>query len=66
MTCDGKQSFLTFGLADSTSKRSNNRHAGFRLQPYRCRECGSWHIGSSIGRRQTRGGHMTVVEPEAA
>lgn len=65
--CEGKQSFLTFGLADATAKRSNNRHSGFRLQPYRCRDCGSWHVGSSIGRRETRQGYLRVIDtPEAA
>lgn len=64
----GKERFLTFGLADAVAKRSNNRHAGFRMQPYRCNECGgSWHIGSSIGRRQTKNGYLRVVDaPEAA
>lgn len=66
MSCEGKNSFLTFGLADAVARRSNNVHAGFKLQPYRCRECGSWHVGSSMGRRKTREGSMRVIEPEAA
>ncbi|HZQ44463.1 MAG TPA: hypothetical protein VFA99_14505 [Acidobacteriaceae bacterium] len=61
MSC-GKERFLTFGMADRVARLARNRHDQVKLQPYRCRECGAWHIGSSVGRRETRRGHMTVIE----
>lgn len=64
MSC-GKEAFLTFGLADRVAKMARNRREGSRLQPYRCRECGAWHVGSSLGRRETRQGYMRVVDSAA-
>jgi hypothetical protein len=63
--CQGKERFLTFGLADAVSKRSRNAHAGVKLHPYRCGDCGGWHIGSTIGRGKTRNGYLRVVEDAA-
>lgn len=65
MSC-GKEPFLTFGLADRVAKLSRGRHDKAKLHPYRCRECGNFHIGSSIGKRITRGGYFRVMDPEAA
>src|SRR5689334_22400806 len=58
----GKERFLTFAMADRVARLSRNRHDQVKLQPYRCKDCGGYHIGSSLGRRATKNGDLTVVE----
>jgi len=58
----GKERFLTFALAERVAKLARNRHDQVKLQPYRCAECGAFHIGSSIGPSRARRGRLTVLE----
>lgn len=45
--CDGKERFLTFALAERITKlRRHNAKLG--RQVYRCRECGGYHMGTSL------------------
>lgn len=53
--CAGKERFTTFGMAEVVAKRSNTRHAGYRLHAYRCGDCGGFHVGSSVGHGKGRG-----------
>jgi hypothetical protein len=49
--CDGKERFLTFALAERIAGRVGRRHKGhMRPQVYRC-QCGSYHVGSTVGGR---------------
>ena len=63
--CVGKERFTTFALAERVSKR--RRREGTKRGPYRCRECGGYHIGSSLGAEReprVRGeSYFTVLEP---
>lgn len=65
MTCDGKERFTTFAFAERVSKL--RRRQGTKRQPYKCGECGSFHIGSHLGDKPRRGGsYFAVLEPEPA
>jgi hypothetical protein len=44
--CDGKASFDSPDLAREVAKRTRDIHG--RLMTYRCRYCGSWHIGNHL------------------
>lgn len=66
MICDGKERFTTFSLADMVARK--RRRQGTKRQPYKCGECGAFHIGSHLGDRQRprRDGYFAVLEPELA
>ncbi len=50
-SCDGKERFLTRGLADRIAGRMARRHKGSaRPQAYACRGCGCFHVGNSMGK----------------
>jgi hypothetical protein len=49
-SCDGKESFLTRGLAERVAGRMARRHKGMRAHAYQCRGCGCYHVGSTIGK----------------
>lgn len=42
--CEGKQHYLTRALANKIVKRN-----GKPLEPYKCKFCGTWHLGQSFG-----------------
>ena len=50
MTCAGKECFANYALAERIAKLSANRHAGHKMRAYRCPECGSFHVGTLLGR----------------
>lgn len=50
--CTGKAAFSTREDANRAIKRAKTIHA--RRQPYRCQDCGKWHIGSDTHGRQDR------------
>lgn len=54
--CDGKQRFPTKTAAQAQARTSRTRHSGGdrRLQPYPCRHCRGYHVGSSQAPRQQR------------
>lgn len=64
MTCDGKERFTTFAFAGMVAKR--RRRQGTKRQPYRCGECGGFHIGSHLGDRPREGNRFVVLDPEPA
>lgn len=46
--CTGKQKFLTFERAKKSASRSSRAKGreGEHYQPYRCRQCQAFHVGS--------------------
>ena len=64
MTCEGKECFGSFALAERIAKLSNMRHTGYRLQAYKCR-CGSFHVGSSIARTHNPRRRFYVLDEAA-
>lgn len=64
MICDGKERFTTFAMAAMVSKK--RRLQGTKRQPYKCGECGGFHIGSHLGERERRGAGFMVLEAEPA
>ena len=48
-TCEGKAKFESAALAHEvlTRKQRKARH-GRRMKTYRCKVCGSWHIGEAL------------------
>lgn len=44
--CHGKDR-LTWAVAKDLAKPKHNRGRG-RLQAYRCRVCGHWHVGTPL------------------
>ena len=68
MTCAGKQCFETFALADTIAKRSANRHVSYKLAAYRCGDCGSFHVGSRIGKPldKRKGRYFYTLDEELA
>ena len=63
MSCEGKERFTTFALAERVVKL--RRRAGVKREPYRCSHCGSFHIGSTLGRAARRDGEsrLLVLDP---
>lgn len=49
--CRGKHRFESFAAAARTLRRKDLRH---EAQPFHCRVCGGYHIGSVIMTRQKR------------
>ena len=67
MTCKGKESFAVYALAERVAKLSNNRHSGYKLQAYRCQDCGNYHVGSQVGRvLDKRRGRQFYLDEEPA
>ncbi|MCV2448475.1 hypothetical protein [Paracoccus sp. DMF] len=56
--CAGKQTFDTPQLARKVASRSR----GYALEPYRCRFCGLWHLGSPIPKPAK--GERIVLRPK--
>ncbi len=54
--CDGKEPFDTPALAAKVAKRMKRRdNDGYDKsvpEPYRCPQCGKWHIGSNKRRQR--------------
>lgn len=42
--CRGKAVYLTWTAAERKARRMRHRTRE-RLEPYRCRFCGRWHVG---------------------
>lgn len=50
-SCDGKERFDSFQLANKVAVRHNRQHC--RRTSYRCPHCGGYHLGTpSLGRKQ--------------
>lgn len=49
-TCDGKEQFVSFDLADAIAKKRSRR--GKKGNVYKCGTCHAFHIGSSPWRRR--------------
>lgn len=50
-SCDGKERFDSFALANRVASRPNRLHC--RRTPYRCPHCGGYHLGTpSLGKKQ--------------
>lgn len=64
MTCEGKERFLTFALAEMVSRK--RRRQGTKRAPYKCGECGSYHVGSVLDSIASRRRPRLEFEPEAA
>lgn len=47
--CLGKARFATYTHADRVARRARG------MAPYRCFECGGWHVGHSVGRGRKPG-----------
>lgn len=68
MTCDGKECFASFALAERISKLSANRHTGYKMTAYKCAECGAFHVGTRVGRPvdKRRGRYFYTLDEEMA
>lgn len=67
MGCAGKERFTTFALAERVAHLSATRHSGLKIQAYRCRDCGAYHVGSSIGpgKRKSARGYYALLDETA-
>ncbi len=52
--CDGKQAFPTMTQAQKIAEKTRWQGGKKPAQAYRCKVCGSFHIGSSIIPKSTR------------
>lgn len=54
--CTGKQKFLTFERAKKSASRSSRAKGreGEHYQPYRCRQCQAFHVGTKLTHRIRR------------
>ena len=48
--CDGKDGFLSYGLARRVMRRMRKRKKGIKFNLYRCTFCRCWHIGENRGK----------------
>lgn len=44
--CDGKEQFLNLETANTVCSRINKRKPKRRVNVYKCKECGYYHVGS--------------------
>ena len=44
--CDGKEQYLNIELAQNVATRINKRKPKRRVNTYKCKECGFYHVGS--------------------
>ena len=52
MTCEGKERFTTFALAERIA--GMRKREGVKRMAYKCCECGAFHIGTTIEPRRVR------------
>ncbi len=43
--CNGKQRFESQSLAAQIARMIRRRHDNAKINTYRCKTCGGWHIG---------------------
>lgn len=67
--CEGKKRRETYDTARMTIKKSHTRKrraSGARIQIYRCRFCGGWHVGNNVERGSVRKGMSRGKDKSAA
>ena len=68
MICEGKQCFDTFALAERIARLSANRHCSYKMAAYKCGVCGSFHVGTRIGKPvdKRKGRYFYTLDEEIA
>ncbi len=51
--CDGKRSYPSFSAAERVAK-AQRRDMHSRVQHYRCKYCGKWHVGNITAGQEKR------------
>lgn len=49
-SCTGKEGFATRTIAAKVADRIGKRRIGGKINIYRCKFCGLWHVGTMPGR----------------
>lgn len=67
MTCSGKECFGSYALAERIARLSANRHRSYKMAAYKCVECGSFHVGSKVGKPldKRKGRYFYTLDEEA-
>ena len=68
MTCSGKECFASYALAERIARLSANRHCSYKMSAYKCGECGSFHVGSKVGKPldKRKGRYFYTLDEEVA
>lgn len=52
VSCEGKVKYSSSSRANRWVRITNRKYDGLRMNSYKCKECGWWHIGQTAKRRK--------------